>query len=102
MFIKIGAAYEVLSDEAKRAAYDRGGMDLVSGSAHTGTSPFDFQRAASMFNENFGESLAQQWHPGVRISGTLVRGGKRVRITIHPDGTTDESEDRVNSRGGYR
>jgi curved DNA-binding protein CbpA len=93
-FVEIGAAYEVLSDEQKRAAYDRGGMDLVNaGSGGFGGSPFDFFRASQMFNENFGEALANDWRPGMRVSGTLVRNGKRVNITINEDGTTDEYEE---------
>eukprot|EP00930_Biecheleria_cincta_P069950 TRINITY_DN57622_c0_g1_i1.p1 TRINITY_DN57622_c0_g1~~TRINITY_DN57622_c0_g1_i1.p1 ORF type:complete len:232 (-),score=28.70 TRINITY_DN57622_c0_g1_i1:178-873(-) len=99
MFIKVGAAYEVLSDERKRAAYDRGGMDLVKGGNGAG-SPFDFARAANMFNENFGETLAQQWRPGQCVSGALVQNGKRVTITIHPDGSTEEKEE-AGVRGAY-
>ena len=89
-FIEIGAAYEVLSDDQKRAAYDRGGMDLVNSRGGGGAgfgSPFDFFRASQMFNENFGEALANDWRPGMRVSGTLVRNGKRVNITINEDGT---------------
>ena len=55
-----------------------------------------------MFNENFGESLAQQWRPGMSVSGSLVRNGKRVNIMIQPDGTTEEREEEVGSQGaGY-
>ena len=50
-----------------------------------------------MFHDNFGDALAAQWRPGMRVSGTLVRGGKRVKITIHPDGTSDEVEDNLGS-----
>ena len=89
-FVEVAAAYETLSDERARAAYDRGGgTDLVHRGAAHGT-PFDFHRASQMFHENFGEALAQQWRPGMQVSGTLVRGGRRVTITIHPDGTSDE------------
>ena len=69
-FIEIGAAYEVLSDDQKRAAYDRGGMDLVNSRGGGGAgfgSPFDFFRASQMFNENFGEALANDWRPGMRV-----------------------------------
>ena len=94
-FIEIGAAYEVLSDDQKRAAYDRGGMDLVNSRGGGGAgfgSPFDFFRASQLFNENFGEALANDWRPGMRVSGTLVRDGKRVTVTIHEDGTSEEHE----------
>merc|ERR1719436_1582803 len=74
-------------------------MDLVKG-GRGGGSPFDFARAANMFNENFGEALAQQWRPGQLVSGTLVRNGKRITITIHPDGTSDEKEEE-GARGAY-
>ena len=94
-FIEIGAAYEVLSDEQKRAAYDRGGMDLVNRRGGSGgfDSPFDFFRASQMFNDNFGEALTNDWRPGMRVSGTLVRNGKRVTVTINEDGTSDEREE---------
>lgn len=94
-FVEIGAAYEVLSDEQKRTAYDRGGMDLVNRcGGHGGSdSPFDFFRASQMFNENFSEALCNDWRPGMRVSGTLVRNGKRVTVTINEDGTSDEREE---------
>jgi hypothetical protein len=89
-FIDVAAAYEVLSDERSRAAYDRGGSEMASSRSGGG---FDFHRASRMFAANFGESLAQQWRPGSSVTGMLVRDGKRITITIHPDGTSDEQEE---------
>ena len=85
-FVEVAAAYEVLSDENSRAAYDRGGEALVRRTGGRPTaSPFDFARASEMFSENFGESLMNQWQPGMKITGTLVRDGKRVTLTVtHP------------------
>jgi DnaJ-class molecular chaperone len=102
-FVAIAAAHEVLSDEQARAAYDRGGDALVHRS-RTGGDPFggfDFARASQMFHENFGGAIAAQWRPGMKVSGMLVRNGKRVTITIHPDGTSDETEETAGSSAAY-
>lgn len=37
-----------------------------------------------------------------RVSGTLVRDGKRISVTIRPDGTTEESEVSASGRANYR
>merc|ERR1712228_967027 len=76
------------SDPVARARYDRG--EGVGGNGLERA--YDFSRARDMFNANFGESLMRQWQPGMCVSGTLVRNGKRTTITIHPDGQTEESE----------
>ena len=61
-FVEIAQAYEVLGDEKAREQYDRG--------SYAGASQgFGFERAASMFTENFGQSLARDWQPGSRVSG---------------------------------
>lgn len=99
-FLKIAEAFEVLGDENKRARYDR-----VGDGGDPGTdlyNPFDMGRASSMFNENFGEALMRQWRPGMTVSGTLVSQGKRMQITIHPDGTTEEKESAASGRANYR
>ena len=85
------------AEEAKRRRYDQGG-----GSGREIYQGFDFGRASEMFNANFGESLMRQWQPGMTVSGTLVTGGKRVSITIHPDGTTEEKEFSASARAQYR
>ena len=96
-FLQVAEAYDVLGDEAKRQRYDQGGGS--SGEIYQG---FDWERASEMFNANFGESLMRQWQPGMQVSGTLVTGGKRVSITIHPDGTTEEKEFSASARASYR
>tara|TARA_B110001452_G_scaffold44035_1_gene33707 strand:- start:5 stop:685 length:681 start_codon:yes stop_codon:yes gene_type:complete len=95
MFIKVSEAYEILGSEEARAAYDRG-VPARAGGAHA---HYDFARASAMFTENFGEELAREWQPGMKVSGVLQRGGKRVSITIHPDGTTDEVETTARTSG---
>lgn len=81
------AAYDVLSDETKRARYDRGDgddSDIYQG--------FDFGRASYLFNRDFSQAMMQRWRPGLTVSGTLVWDGRFVSITIHPDGTTEEHD----------
>jgi hypothetical protein len=94
-FVRVAAAYECLSDARLREAYDRGGTSIgpARHAAPFGGAPFDFFRASQLFRENFGESLAADWRPGQHVEGTLVRGGKRVSVIIHPDGTSEERED---------
>jgi len=97
-FVQVAAAYECLSDERSRDAYDRGGSSLVAGQRGTPFGGFDLFRASQMFSENFGEALAADWRPGMKVSGTFVRGGKRMTVTMFPDGTSEEREEAT--RGG--
>ena len=86
-FVRIGQAYEILGDEAARRNYDRYGSSVAAGGVRGGGSGgggFDFARAQSMFDENFGEALARQWRPGMRLSGKRVQNGKVYTITIQP------------------
>jgi hypothetical protein len=94
-FVRVAAACECLSDARARDAYDRRGTAIRPShhAAPCGGVPFDFFRASQLFRENFGESLAADWRPGQRVHGTLVRGGKRVSVTIHLDGTSEEREE---------
>ena len=93
-FVQISHAYEVLSDDQKRAHYDRFGEEATSSAAtsYSGHRSSSATRAArATFNANFGESLAAQWRPGRQVSGTLLRGGTKYTITIYPDGTVEET-----------
>ena len=92
-FIKVSMAYDILSNPTKRARYDRGegtDSDIYQG--------FDCRSASDLFNAHFSQMLMQRWEPGQTVSGTLVADGKRIRITIHPDGSTDEHEHTVSGR----
>ena len=85
-FHRVSVAYHVLGDARSRARYDRGegagASELYQG--------FDFSR--DLFNKTFGEALMREWRPGLLVSGLLVASGKRLSITIHPDGSMDERE----------
>ena len=85
-FVRIGQAYEILGDENSRRQYDRYGSSVAASGAGGGSGGggFDFARARSMFDENFGEALAKQWRPGMRLSGKRVQNGKVYTITIEP------------------
>ena len=93
-FVQISHAYEVLSDDQKRAHYDRFGEESSSSAAtsYSGAQRSSATRAArATFDANFGESLAAQWRPGMQVSGTLMRGGTKYTVTINPDGTVEET-----------
>ena len=62
---------------------------------------------ASEWPDHICFARSRDWKPGMQMSGTLVRGGKRTTVTIHPDGTTEEREEELSpgtaGRGGsYR
>ena len=86
-FIRVTVAYDVLRDEVKRSRYDRGEGEGAESEMYQG---FGFGRANDMFNVHFGQALMQRWAPGLTVRGSLVSDGRRISITIHPDGTTEE------------
>ena len=92
-FLEIAAAFAVLGDAAKRALYDYDGT--------TDDQALDFDCASDLFNAHLGRTLMSQWRPGLTVSGTLISNGKRISITIHPDGSTDE-EEHDTSRGAWQ
>ena len=91
-FLQVAEAYAILSDEKKRAQYDQGALEEHQ--------DFDFAAASSLFNASLGNALLRQWRLGRTVSGILVENGKRVCITIHPDGSTEEREDSANGMLG--
>ena len=91
-FLKTSEAFSILSDPVKRLRYDRdGGYECYQ--------KFDFGSANDMFDATFGQALMRQWRPGLTVSGTLVENGKRISITIFPDGSLEEEEDESRYRG---
>ena len=99
-FIEVTQAYEVLATPDTRAEYDRNGhaVDDRRGGRGFARSGFDPRRT---FEEAFGD-VWSTWQPGHTVEGSFVRGGRRVTIKIHPDGTSDETEEQVrNTRGSY-
>ena len=83
-FVAISAAAEVLCDDQKRAAYDRGGSAMTSfARPGGGFGGFDMRSAEAMFHASFGESLAASWQPGSRVSGALSPRSKRCDGVVH-------------------
>ena len=80
-FKEINAAYEVLSDDDKRARYDRFGHAGVNGAAGgggqgPGMGGFGFDDIFDIFNSAFGDT------PGGRRRGPSVGRDRRVDVTV--------------------
>jgi hypothetical protein len=93
-FLRVAEAYEVLNDPDTRTRYDRDGG--------TGSyQEFDMRRANDLFNRHFTQALMQRWRPGLTVTGVLVADGKRVCITINPDGEVAEQTKTASSFVSY-
>eukprot|EP00746_Dinoflagellata_sp_MGD_P131918 gnl/MRDRNA2_/MRDRNA2_65654_c1_seq1.p1 gnl/MRDRNA2_/MRDRNA2_65654_c1~~gnl/MRDRNA2_/MRDRNA2_65654_c1_seq1.p1 ORF type:complete len:223 (+),score=26.23 gnl/MRDRNA2_/MRDRNA2_65654_c1_seq1:52-720(+) len=87
-FKEIARCYEMLSDPGKYRAQGTGLPDEDSTA-----------RAFRTFEDMFG-NVHSRWRPGKTISGTYVSNGRKVSITIYPDGTTEET-DTASRTGSY-
>ena len=84
-FKEAAEAYEVLSDEGKRASYDRFGHQAVRGAGQRQPSAADiFGNFGSIFEDFFGGGSGQDGRPGRSHLGHLTR----VHAG-HPDDRTD-------------
>jgi molecular chaperone DnaJ len=79
MIKELNEAYEVLSDDQKRAAYDRYGHAAFNGGGGAGFQDFDLGGFADIFEEFFGGAMG-----GRRRRGSAPRRGadKRVRVNL--------------------
>eukprot|EP00747_Dinoflagellata_sp_TGD_P190701 gnl/TRDRNA2_/TRDRNA2_52898_c0_seq1.p1 gnl/TRDRNA2_/TRDRNA2_52898_c0~~gnl/TRDRNA2_/TRDRNA2_52898_c0_seq1.p1 ORF type:complete len:234 (+),score=40.15 gnl/TRDRNA2_/TRDRNA2_52898_c0_seq1:144-845(+) len=92
-FREAAHCYEVLSDSG-------GGRRGSAAASGTGMQAYDSSRAFRTFEDLFGD-VHQRWRPGMTVSGEFVSKGKRVRITIQPDGTTEEQQEDAKFGGSY-
>lgn len=118
-FAAANQAYEILGDEKKKAAFDRGeidaegkqrfqGFDGAAGgdpfggfrrqSAGPGSSHFEFRSggpggdsfaAGDIFSQLFGEGFSQRSGPGAGMGGPRPRAGNDVSVTL--DVTIEEA-----------
>lgn len=91
-FLRVTLAYDVLRDKTKRARYDEG----EGGDSHIFEGR-DFDSASDLFDAHFGQGLMRQWRPGMTVSGILISDGRRISITVHPDGALEEREHEVDT-----
>lgn len=97
-FREISHCYETLSSPG--SGRRQNGREGSGFAGDGGMEMYDRQRAFRTFDDLFGD-VHQSWRPGATVTGTIVSGGKRVTITIYPDGTTDEREETRVGGGSY-
>jgi hypothetical protein len=90
-FREVAHCYEVLTNPS--AAQSGGGFD-------GGMAGYDRDRAYRTFDDLFGD-VHSSWREGHTVSGTFKSNGKKVKITIYPDGTTEEHEEESSRGGSY-
>ena len=76
-FKEINEAYQILSDDKKRAEYDRYGRVFSDGAGHAGAEGFDF---GDMNGFDFGEIFEDLFSFGGR--GTRVKRGRDISIEV--------------------
>jgi molecular chaperone DnaJ len=82
-FKEISEAYEVLTDERKRATYDRyGHAGLNSGGGQQGFHHIDLNEALSMFMRDFGGAGGFESLFGGGRSPAEARRGQDIRVTV--------------------
>jgi molecular chaperone DnaJ len=81
-FKEATAAYEVLRDPEKRAAYDRYGHAGIKGAAGTGFGGFDFTDALEIFMRDFGGFGVGDIFGGRRSAGVRKGADMRVRLPL--------------------
>lgn len=91
MFKRISEAYEVLSDQAKRDAYDH----RETGSFHFPRGGFTFRSSSDIFREFFGDD-----DPFSRFFGGPARGSDRYSQQ-HPRRFRQEQHGGFGQRGGF-
>ncbi|CAE8630675.1 unnamed protein product, partial [Polarella glacialis] len=100
-FREVSLCYEELSNPSRAGARGGGrGNDGGDWAGGAGMAEYDARRAFRTFEDLFGD-VHRRWQPGMTVSGTIVSAGKKVKITIYPDGATEESEGASSGPGGY-
>lgn len=87
-FREAAQCYEQLSGSGKPGAPARQG--------YRGDG-YSFRQARATFEDLFGD-VHERWRPGMTVQGIIISGGKKVKITIQPDGTTEEISQEVGGR----
>jgi hypothetical protein len=104
-FRAVTEAYETLGTASERALYDRDphGYDAAAGGGGGGGGGAGAMRRRggggggggdpfATFRGAFGD-VWSGWEPGMTVTGSFRRGARRHTITIHPDGSSDETVD---------
>jgi len=95
-FREVARCYEVLSNPSDESVQGHSGR----GNWQTGMQQYDTARAFRTFEDLFGD-VHKNWKPGMKVSGTFVSSGRRARITINPDGSTEEHEESAGRGASY-
>eukprot|EP00930_Biecheleria_cincta_P071242 TRINITY_DN58758_c0_g1_i1.p1 TRINITY_DN58758_c0_g1~~TRINITY_DN58758_c0_g1_i1.p1 ORF type:complete len:347 (+),score=47.79 TRINITY_DN58758_c0_g1_i1:84-1124(+) len=93
-FRRVAEAFEVLGNPELRSLYDEGKLFQHDAVGDEWQRPFSSVDPYQLFRDQVGD-VYQHWQPGYRVEGDILRNHERIRIHLHPDGSSDvrESED---------